>query len=369
MNTTTAAEGYKDFDDVVKEVRDNDPGISDRVLEPDGYFQTRRTNLNEISRAVIELNRPILSKRNSTNLPTVVFAWGKCRVGSTALTNLFGMAGVPAYYNPVKTAVRHFVVESQGQGWDIPPRSENLFVFAKEMSGPYFLADCIINPLQILVESGYPTDRIELLLLDRDPYRSLASWLNKWSHIMPEERLVQHYVLSALNGIRIRAYGEKLGIRVSHYVYEASRIPDVTVQRMFERLGVGRLYHGNVVDNWNERGALASERSKIIFPPAPKQHTTPGLHASEPHYRYKERSADRVSPRYRALIENTGVLQHYLQAALACAQELRLTQFERAKVFDGTPVAGTPPDGGLDRRWLQAQGIRHTDLLPKTPKR
>lgn len=354
----TATEGYKDFYDVLKEVQNNDPAISDRLLEPDGYFQTRRATLTEISRAVVNLNIGTLSKRNSTDLPTVVFAWGRCRVGSTALTNLFGMAGVPAYYNPVKTAVRHFVVESQGEAWDVPRRAENLFVFAKEMSGPYFLADCIVNPLQILVEAGYPTDRIELLMLDRDPYRSLDSWLNKWSHIMPEERLVQHYVLSALNGIRIKAYGEKLGIRVSHYVYEASRIPEITVQRMFERLGVGQLYNGNVVDNWNERGALASERSKIIFPPAPKQHTTAGLHASESRYRYKERSSERVSPQYRALIENTGVLKHYLQAAVACVQQLRLNFFEQTKVFEGTPVVAAQGDTGrsrLDGGWSQVQ--------------
>lgn len=366
MNDT---EGYRDFEDVLKEVQNNDPAISDRILEPDGYFQTRRTTLAEISRAVVNLNVGTLSKRSSADLPTVVFAWGRCRVGSTALTNLFGMAGVPAYYNPIKTAVRHFVVESRGEAWDVPRRTENLFVFAKEMSGPYFLADCIVNPLQILVEAGYPTDRIELLMLDRDPYRSLDSWLNKWSHIMPEERLVQHYVLSALNGIRIKAYGEKLGIRVSHYIYEASRIPEITVQRMFERLGVGQLYNGNVVDNWNEKGALASERSKIIFPPAPKQHTTPGLHASEPRYRYKERSAERVAPKYRALIENTGVLDHYLQAAAACAKDLKLDLFERTKVFEGTPVATSPNkvlQGRLDGGWPNAQDSSLPNLAGKT---
>ncbi len=343
-SSLSTATGYPDFEDLARQVRNNDPMLLDRVLEPDGYFQTRRTTLTEITRAVTELNIESFRKRSAEDLPTVIVGWGKCRVGSTALTNLFGIAGIPAYYNPIKTAVRHFMLDSPAEAWEVPQRAEHTFLFAKEMSGPYHLADCTVNPLQILVEAGYPTNRIELLVLDRDPYRSLAGWLNIWGHLLSHERLVQHYVLSALNAIRITAYAAKVGIGISHYVYEASRIPDKAISRMFLRLGIGQLYRGDVVENWNEKGALDSKHSKIIFPVLPRPLSgIPGMHASEPRYLYKERSADRISSEHKALIERTGVIERYRETAYSCAEELACSTEDRRIVFEGTPVEVTSP--------------------------
>lgn len=366
--SNTASEGYRDFEDLVKEVRMNDPAILHRVMEADGVFQTRRTTLNDTTRAVIDLNAAVLSKRTSEDLPTIVFSWGKCRVGSTALTNLFGIAGIPAYYNPIKTAVRHFLLHGQGEAWKIPSRSEHAVVFAKNMSGPYHLVDCTVNSLQILVEAGYPASRIELLVLERDPYRALDSWINIWGHLIPVERLVQHYVISALNAIRIKDYASKVGVRVSHYIYEASRIPDNTVNKLFRRLGIEQLYNGNVVENWNEKGALESLQSKIIFPklPGPLQHID-GMHASEPRYLYKERSTDRISPAHRSLIERTGVIERYIEAASSFVQEFNLNLFDREKIFEGTPV-GIPRPAGMERRSPPAwTGPDDAPLRPAVP--
>ena len=33
------------------------------------------------------------------------------------------------------------------------------------------------HPLQALIEAGYPPDRLKLILIDREPLTSLASWL------------------------------------------------------------------------------------------------------------------------------------------------------------------------------------------------
>ena len=335
----SGAVGYPDFEDLVTQVRDNDARIMERVMEPDGYFQTRRTTLAEITRSVTKLNADGFRHRSADDLPTVVVGGGKCRVGSTALTNLFGIAGVHAYYNPIKTAIRHFVLDSPGEAWILPQRDEHKFIFAKEMAGPYHLADCTVNPLQILVEAGYPTDRIELVALDRDPYRALDSWLNIWGHLIPHERLAQHYVLSALNAVRIKRYAAQVGIRVSNYVYEASRIPGNVIDKLFTRLGIQDRFCEDMVENWNEKGALASEHSKIIFPTLPTPlRKIPGMHASEPRYLYKERSADRLSPEHRALIEKSGMIERYRESALACAEELRLQVEDRRKVFAGTPA-------------------------------
>lgn len=373
--------GYPYFKDIVKEMLCNDPILSDRILEPDGKFQTRRTTLKEITRSVVKLNADALKHRSVDDLPTIIFSWGKCRVGSTALTNLFGIAGIPAYYNPIKTAIRHFVLNGIGEAWNVPSRSEHEFIFSKNMSGPYHIADCTVNSLQILVEAGYPTDKIELLVLDRDPYKALDSWLNIWGHLILEEKLVQHYVLSALNVLRIKAYAAKVGIRTSHYVYETSRIPDKAVGMMFRRLGIERLYKDGVAENWNEKGALASPHSKIIFPELPEPfRQIPGMHASEPRYLYKERKVDSVLFEHRALIEQTGVIERYRETALYCAEEMGFSRDDREKVFQGTVLdIGNPYDhmdtydryGKSDKgqkmnvpeqgRWGRMSGLRRVD--------
>jgi adenylylsulfate kinase len=358
VEKSTDGPGYADFNDLVRQVSNNDPAILKRVMEPDGYLQTRRTTLSEVTEAMVEQTARSLRHRFADDLPTIVFSWGKCRVGSTALTNLFGIADIPAYYNSIKTPVRHFLLNSVGDPWEIPQRSEHEFIFTKNMSGPYHLVDCTVNSLQILVEAGYPAHRIELLVLDRDPYRALDSWLNIWGHLIPHDKLVQHYVLSALNAIAIKAYAARVGIRTSHYVYETTRIPDQTVSRIFRRLGVQR--GSDVVENWNEKGALESKHSKIIFPrlPEPLQHI-PGMHASESRYLYKERSANRISAQYRALIEQTGVIERYREAALYCCAELDFSVEDRAKIFQGTPldISGLLPiaDAGASA-WQLAQG-------------
>ena len=45
--STTSDAGYHDFDTLVRQVSNNDPALLERIMEPDGYFQTRRTTLNE----------------------------------------------------------------------------------------------------------------------------------------------------------------------------------------------------------------------------------------------------------------------------------------------------------------------------------
>jgi hypothetical protein len=87
-------------------------------------------------------------------------------VDSTALTNLFGIAGVPAYYQPVKTVVRYELLGGRGNPWELP---EAEVVFAKEMTGPCVYCEALFNPIRCLVEAGYPPAQLHLIVLERDP--------------------------------------------------------------------------------------------------------------------------------------------------------------------------------------------------------
>ncbi|MFL5089210.1 MAG: sulfotransferase family protein, partial [Xanthobacteraceae bacterium] len=221
---------------VAELVRRDHSSLNTMRLIPDGKYQTRTVTLAEVTREVAERLRDGFRDRARNDFPTLFCAWGKCRVGSTALNNLFGAAGLPSYYQPVKTILRHRLLEAAGEPWRLPYATEHPHVFSKETAGPYVPAECLFNPLQALLEAGYPADKLRLIVLDREPESSLASWLAKWSERLPECKLIRNYIVAALNKHRVEAYARRHGIAVTHYVYEAAKDSVQSVQILFARL-------------------------------------------------------------------------------------------------------------------------------------
>ena len=91
-------------------VRRNHPSLDTMVLATDGKFQTRPAALDELMWEVRDCLGEAYRNWKPEDFPTLYCAWGRCRVGSTALTNLFGVAGMPSYFQPVKVVLRHRLV-------------------------------------------------------------------------------------------------------------------------------------------------------------------------------------------------------------------------------------------------------------------
>lgn len=290
------------------------------TLPGDGRYQNISVTLTELTERVADLLRP--SIKSTAELPILFCSWGKCRVGSTALTNLFGIAGVPAFYQPVKTIARHLLVGDTPSLWQIPDRSAAPNIYSKEMGGPYLLAEALFNPLKALVMAGYPKERLHLIMLDRDPYRSAASWIEKWSTRLPEKILVRNFIVSSLNAIRMKRFADTNGIRTTQYVYELSKQPLEAIKLLFQRLGVSGLYSTTAITDWKDAGDLGSSKSKIIFPQEPKVFSVPGLHGHEVEYRYKERDRKSLSSAVREQLEAAGLIDLYNKAVQRCIEDL-----------------------------------------------
>lgn len=287
--------------------------VKDIELAADGNYQMTSMRLLDFTKRCIATLSPGFSDINADNFPTAIIAWGKCRVGSTALTNLFGMAGLDSYYQPVKTALRHVAYGSAGEIWNVT--NSGTHIFAKEMAGPYLLAECLYNPIEILVEAGYPREKLRLIVVDRDPIRSLDSWINKWSVRIDRERLVQNYIISALNCVRIERFAADNDIKTVHFVYEASKQPAVAIPALFKLLGIADRYATSVIDDWGQSGALNTENAKVKFPVEPPPFVVPGLHGTETRYAYKERS----------LVSDADLLASVIPADLNDVYERHLT--------------------------------------------
>lgn len=311
-----------DFMRVADLIRMDHPALSREILASDGPYQMRRFTVDAMMSGVIDRLAAGWRDRDPADLPTIIYAWGKARVGSTALTNLFGMAGLPAYYQPVKAIVRQVLMGCDGAAWTVPSKRLHSHVFAKETAGPYSLAECLYMPLQALIEAGYPAEKLQLIMLDRNPADSLASWLDKWSDRVPAEHLVRHHILASLNGIRVEAQARRSGVAVTHYVYEASRDPVRAARFLFRRLGLANRFTSAAVTDWRERGNLESADCGIIYPDEPDVYQVPGLHGTDTAYCYRERRKNALTEAQTALMAEFGLDELYRASVAACSAEL-----------------------------------------------
>src|SRR5579871_5802376 len=131
-------------------IRQQHNSLDTMLLPPSGQYQTRTVSLATFMEEVTECLAENFRQRPAQDFPMLHFAWGKCRVGSTALTNLFGTAGMPSYYQPVKAILRDAMVGSPLTPWIVPSAGKSPNIFSKETMGPYVLAESLFNPLQVL---------------------------------------------------------------------------------------------------------------------------------------------------------------------------------------------------------------------------
>lgn len=325
-----------EFERMADMIRRDDPALRTVLLEADGRYATRTIGFDILMREVIACLAAGFRCRGTDELPTLYCAWGKSRVGSTALANMFGFAGMTSYYQPVKAIMRQCLKGEAGVPLIPPPASVNPCAFSKETAGPYMLAECLMIPFEALIEAGYPADKLSLIVLDREPRSSLASWINRLSCRIPESLLVRHYVLSALNKIRVENYAERLGVPVTHYVHEASKEPVTSARALFARLGLPHLFNEHAVTDWNEARQLETGNAKVIFPTEPRIYDVPGLHGSGTAYQYRAGGA--LSAENRAIIERFGIDDVYRESARACAHDLRMSGETAERLFGLEPA-------------------------------
>jgi hypothetical protein len=179
-----------------------------------------------------------------------------------------------------------------------------------------------------------------MLMLDRDPASSLASWLEKWSDRVPEDRLVQNYVISSLNALRVESYAQQHGVPVTHYVYEASKDATGSVRKLFDRLGLGARFTEGAVTDWKERGQIETKGSGVTFLSEPKVYTVVGLHGSDTAYRYRSRKTASLSEAQLQVIGRYGIDDMYRASVDACIRDLSLDPDTAVRLFgDGLGTA------------------------------
>lgn len=318
---------------IVDLVRQQHSSLDTMLLSPVGEFQSRTVTLTTLTREVTECLAESFRHRPVEDFPTLYFACGKARVGSTALSNLFGMIGMPSYYQPLKAILRDALVGQRLTPWIVPSATDEPRIFSKETIGPYVVAESLFNPLRMLIEAGYPQDRLHLIMLDREPASALASWLEKLISRAPESTLLQHYVIAALSAVRVASYAKQQGVPVTHYVYEVSKEATSSVRVLFDRLGLSDSFTETAVTSWREPGQAQVNNARVIFPSESTIYKVPNLHTSDSAYRYQRRSTTSLSKTQLDILERCGVNDAYRASVTACVRDLGLSAATAERLF------------------------------------
>lgn len=212
-----------------------------------------------------------------SRFPMMILLLGKCRVGSTALANVFGHCGLATYYQPLKAALRHEMVDKFARLPNLPG-NDSVFCI-KETFGPYTLIEATFDPLHILLLAEWPVDKICVVLLERKPTATLSSWVRNWSYKISMEAIERQFVIASLQRLQIERQCADHNVRCLLHRYETSNT-ELTIGSLFSEIGVASLFTRQALSGWQFTGSSNGSIDKVIFPDEPSEFEVPNLHTS-----------------------------------------------------------------------------------------
>ena len=253
------------------------------------------------------------------NPPQLIIIVGPCRVGTTALANIFTKIGITAYMQPIKSTRRAKEAGDKIIPWII--NTEGVVV-TKETIGSNTPAE-FFDPVKILLNFGYPKERLVLIPIVRDPRKTLASWKEMW-----ESADLQKFTKSYELTLKIKKNAERIGIKTIPYVHEAIRDqnPSVVIQRLFNRIGLHRNVSKDVID-WHGDAKFGEEdpkNSRLKFYDVPPERFIKEV-KNWGSYQYREEPHLRLSLSDAKFLENSKKLKNiYEEFRQDCQNSLGL---------------------------------------------
>jgi hypothetical protein len=192
-------------------------------------------------------------------MPNVILAISPCRCASTVFMRVFGYAGIPAHFQPLKRIYRWDIL-GRDEIWKIPPRPDGP-VFFQETIGPHTPLEASFDPLSILFRAGYPTEKIHDLLMGRDPVSVWSSWKDWWEGSTSVALFNQTFRTAET----IRLQELQKGIKITTFLYEALRENEtgMVIQSLFQALGVE--YTPQAIRGWHQLPGFGQEGSNVFW--------------------------------------------------------------------------------------------------------
>lgn len=255
----------------------------------------------------------------------LVLAVSPCRSGTTILLRVFSAVGIESHYQQIKNILR-WRLQGGEMTWQAP-RGRDRIVFLKETLGPYTVAESTLNPLDALLQAGFPQDRLHVVIVGRAPLSAWASWDEWWGELTGVDKLILAYQTTE----RVAKQAEEQQIARTTYVYEALRDnpAEVVVGNWFARLGAP--YAPIAVKGWRALPPFEAPESRIRMPNEPPifMKHVPNIHdpvmtATQLSYLAREASIANLAAEDVEEIQQAGLADLYEKWRKACEVDLQI---------------------------------------------
>jgi hypothetical protein len=245
------------------------------------------------------------------SLPRIILAVAPCRSGTTVQLRMFSAVGIPSYYQPLKAIMRR---EAQGIEGDFEiPQEDTIFI--KETLGPYSHAESTFNPLEVLLQAGYPKDKVTLLIEMREPLSTLTSWIEADLSLRENRTALFANFITAYKTIpQILQQAQESEVQFVPYLYEVQRDTDPAnaAAELFSSLQL--VYTDSVVTGWDHLPQFGTAESRIFYPLEPSLYHNDSQHdvaATSKRLGYTKKDVqsidDTLLPSEVAIIEQEGM--------------------------------------------------------------
>ncbi len=238
--------------------------------------------------------------------PRIILVISPCRSGSTVLLRVFSGIGVESHFQQLKNLLRWSLL-GQDKNWTVPS-SAGQDLLLKETIGPFTEAECLFNPLQVMLDVGFPKEKLHVVILGRGPPTTWASWYGYWPDRAPMVNMIQAFVTTR----QIQEQARELGIATTCLVFEAFRDnpPEKVFRSLFQRLGL--VYSPLAIQGWDASPGFGAPGSNIVLPIEPESFITPGIHdrvknATQFAYAPNEQALADIRPFDRDAIASSGL--------------------------------------------------------------
>lgn len=194
-----------------------------------------------------------------------------CRSGSTVLLRVFGASGIRSYYQPWKNVLR-WAMQGEIREWEFPDGETPVFI--KETLGPYTLTEATFDPFRVVQASGYPLEKLRLMLVARDPFQTWASWHALWG----EKTRFEIFLAAFAQVEAIRQRIESAGLPLVYFVYESVRDygAETAIRSLFHQLGLP--FTPRAIAGWFALPPFGEAGSNILYPQEPAAFQVERIH-------------------------------------------------------------------------------------------
>ncbi len=288
--------------------------------------------------------------------PDIILSIAPCRSGTTAQLRVFAENGIPAIYQPTKALLRS-AMAGESSTFILPAEEDRIFV--KETLGPYTEEESTIDPLEILLLSGVPREKITLITMVRDPINTACSWLEQFAFRADKRTLLANLAGAYGKVYEMNTKAKKLGIKEHPFVYEALRDndPALVARRLFNVLDLP--FSEESLLGWVDLPAMGTEGSGIRFPDEPNKYSSVRGHLfhekveSSASLAYFPKSAEEIAKSLNGVdmeVLKTGkAFEIYEQVRVECSARLGI-RINEAGGLDGESESFNSSARQIDRR-------------------